>query len=260
MLLAYEITGTGVPLVMLHAFPLSHAMWHDERQTLSPLGRIICPDLPGFGRSQQQVEPSIPAMASLLIDLLDQLSIREPIMLAGLSMGGYVALEFFRQFPERVLALGLFSTRAGIDTPEARATRLKTAETIRREGLNAFAQAMPQTLLGRTTLSSQPKLAQAISQLIASNNPHGVADALLAMANRRDSTPILASIMCPTLILSGEEDVVIPPTESEELHRRIGGSSYQVIPAAGHLVNLEQPKRFQEILGHFIRERVLAPS
>lgn len=255
-MLAYEATGQGVPCVLLHAFPLSHAMWRAELNTLGKLAHVITPDLPGFGRSARQTEPSILRMAEAVAELLEHLGIREPVVVAGLSMGGYVAFEFVRQFPQRVRALGLCSTRAAADTPEQREQRMTTAERIRREGLEPLASSMLTRLLGKTSLASNQALAAAVSRQILANDPHGVAEALLAMAQRGDSTTLLASIACPTLIVAGEEDAFIAPEQAEQMQRQIPQAQLAVIPNAGHLVNLEQPAAFHQALERFLRDRV----
>lgn len=250
--LAYESAGEGVPIVLLHAFPLSGAMWRAELERFAHVGRVIAPDLPGFGKSKRQDAPSISLMASAVAALLDRLSAEEPVILGGLSMGGYVAFEFVRQFPDRVRALGLFATRAAPDTPEARAARVKTAQKIQREGLPALAASILPRLLGRSTLASKPSLVEAVRAAMLSNDPAGVVASLQAMAGRNDSTPLLPSLTCPTLVVSGEEDILIPRAETERLQRCIPGALLDVIPGAGHLVNLEQPGLFHEVVERWL--------
>jgi len=251
-MLAYESAGQGIPLVLIHAFPLFSSMWSLEIKGLEQRVKVIAPDLPGFGRSPRQVKPSISGMAQEVARLLDSIKVKEPAMIAGLSMGGYVAFEFFRQFPERVKGLGLFSTRAGADTPEAREKRLKTADEIQRGGLESFTKTILPKLVGKTTLESNPELVHEITGMITSSSREGVASALLAMAERRDSTDLLGSIKCPTLIIAGEEDALIPFSEAETMHAQIAGSQFHLLPKAGHLVNLEQPAAFQQVFEKFL--------
>lgn len=241
-------------LVLVHAFPLSGAMWKAERERLQKFMRVITPDLPGFGGSARQQKPSIPRMAQEIAARLDRLKIQEPVVIAGLSMGGYVAFEFLRIFPRRVRGLGLFSTRASADTPEAREGRLKAARKIRDEGLELFATAILPKLLGKTTIAAKPRIVEEITRMIRVNDPGGVADALLAMASRRDSSDLLGLIRCPTLVVAGEEDSFIPVSEAQGMRDRIPGAQLQVIPGAGHLVNLEQPSAFQAALERFLKE------
>ncbi len=251
-MLAYESSGQGIPLVLIHAFPLFSSMWKPQMKNLERKGRVIALDLPGFGRSPHKAKTSISKMAQEIARLLDSINVKEPAMIAGLSMGGYVAFEFFRQFPKRVRALGLFSTRAGADTPEVREKRLKTANEIQRKGLESFAKIILPNLVGKTTIESNPELIREITGMISLNNREGVANALFAMAERRDSIDLLASIKCPTLIIAGDEDALIPFSESETMHTQIANSQFHLLPKAGHLVNLEQPAAFQKVFEKFL--------
>ncbi len=241
-----------IPFLLFHAFPLSSAMWVGEIAGLGTACRLITSDLPGFGRSPRQKDPSISGMAREAARLLDGLGIREPVVVGGLSMGGYVTFEFLRQYPERVRALALLSTRAAADTPEGRAKRLKTVEEILAKGLEPFSRAVLPNLVGKTTLSSRSEVCRRVAEMILANAPEGVADALLAMASRRDSTELLGAIRVPTLVVAGDEDTFIRADETQAMASKIPGSRLEVIPQAGHLVNLEQPARFQEILARFL--------
>lgn len=258
-MLAYETAGRGVPIVLLHAFPLSHAMWRAQLGSLSRRGRVIAPDLPGFGWSVRQREPSISRMAEEVAELLDGLSIREPVVVAGLSMGGYVAFECARQFPKRLAALALVSTRASADPPEIRENRLAMANRIRQEGLSPLIKTTLPKLVGRTTLESKPVVERWLTELILANDKDGVADALLAMARRRDSSALLTSIACPTLVIAGDEDAVIPMAETEAMRRRIPVARLEVVEGAGHLVSLEQPAAFEGVLERFLEEQRVHP-
>lgn len=256
MALHYVEQGRGAPLLLLHAFPLSGAMWRNSATSFSPIVRVIAPDLPGFGRSARIPQPSMAAMAQQVADVLDQLALREPVLIAGLSMGGYVALEFLRQFPRRVRALGLWSTKAAPDTPEQRQGRLKLIEQIQQEGIEVLMRTTFPKLLGRTTFASQPAVAAEVEQGVRDASPDGVADALRAMAGRSDSRPLLPSISCPTLVLAGAEDAVIPPQESEALAQAIRGAHFELIPEAGHLLNVERPGVFQAAVRTWIRQAI----
>lgn len=236
--------GTGAPIVLLHAFPLSSAMWAEEATPLSKLGRVLAPDLPGFGRSARLESPSIAAMAKAVADLMDQRGISEPAVIAGLSMGGYVAFEFLRQFPLRVKGLGLFSTKAAPDSPEQKEGRLKLIEKLKKEGIGVLKQASLPKLVGKTTAQSRPAVVQTVERLGLSADVGGVADALAAMAGRVDSRDLLAGITFPALVVAGAEDQVIPSEESRQMAAAIKNARIEVIPAAGHLANLETPEAF----------------
>ncbi len=251
--LHYIEQGSGVPLVLFHAFPLSGAMWHGEMKQLHPLVRVIAPDLPGFGSSARLPQPSIAGMAQAVATLLDRLNIREPALIAGLSMGGYVAFEFLRQFPTRVKALGLFSTRAAADSPQQRQGRLNLIERLKKEGIEVLIQSTLPKLLGPTTMRNQPTLVSQVEQAIRQATVEGITDALQAMADRRDSGSLLAGIACSTLVMAGAEDTLIPAQEGEGMAKSIPGARLEIIPQAGHLMNLEQPDTFQSVIGSWIR-------
>jgi len=251
--------SASLPIVLLHAYPLSRAMWNPQRQGLCRWGTVITPDLSGFGTAARSAEPSIAGMASRVLEQLDAQGVREPFVLGGLSMGGYVAFEVLRQAGDRVRGLGLFATRAIPDAPEQQRARLELAERMRREGIAVAVKSLPK-LLGRTTLASRPNVAANVTAMIEANDADGVADALIAMAHRRDSTPLLNSIRCPTVILWGDEDALIPQEESERMQQAIPDAELTVIAQAGHLVNLEQPVEFLTQFGRFIERRVLAAS
>ncbi len=256
-MLAYKLKGRGIPILLLHAFPLSSKMWERELDYLSSDFQVIAPDLPGFGGSPVQTGPSIPGMAQEVAQLLDHLKITEPVFAGGLSMGGYVAFEFLRQFPVRVRGLGIFSSRAAPDSPETREKRKKVIQTIEEMGFPAFAKKNVESLLGRTTRAQNPELVNEVIQRIVENRPEGATAALRAMAGRRDSTDLLSSIRFPVLLVSGEENSLVPPEEEEQLHEKISGSELHVVAKSGHLVNLEQPAAFQKIFSEFLRSKIL---
>ncbi len=252
--LTYTEAGTGTPLLLLHAFPLSRAMWKRDVEAFAGSSRVIAPDLPGFGGSPRQSQPSIAGMAQAAAGLLDQLQVKEPVIVAGLSMGGYVAFEFLRQFPKQVRALGLFSTRAAADSPQAREGRMKLAESIKINGIEPLMTATLPKLTGRTTTASRPAVVSQVEKLIRAASPDGVIDSLRAMAERADSQPLLSGIRCPVLIIAGDEDVLIPAQEGQAMAQEIAGAKLEIIPQAGHLVNLEQPEIFQRLVNSWIKE------
>jgi pimeloyl-ACP methyl ester carboxylesterase len=251
--LAYEIDGQGVPLVLVHAFPLTSTMWTAERRHFGPLCRVVTPDLPGLGRSPRLPQPSIAGMAQAVWGVLDALGIRGSAIVAGLSMGGYVALEMLRRQPARVRGLGLFSTRATPDTPEQRQGRMALIERIRREGLAVLREASIPKLLAPATAASNRALVDQITATALANAPEGVIDALQAMADRADATPLLAQIRCPTLVIAGRDDAVIPAAQAESMARQIPAAQLQIVEGAGHLVNLEQPAAVHAALEAFLQ-------
>lgn len=252
-MLAYQSFGKGLPVVLLHAFPLSSAMWEPQIPALSGQFRVIVPDLSGFGNSPGRPEITMESMARETEALLSQLKISEPVMMAGLSMGGYVAFEFLRHFPEKMRGLALFATRATADTAAARENRMKSIEAMERFGLEPFAKKAVKSQLGKTTQEKNPELIAHVLKLMTANKAEAAIAAQHAMASRRDSSNLLPSLKLPVLIAAGEEDLLSPPDEMRGMHEKIRGSQFHVIPQCGHLLNLEQPEAFQLIFQNFLK-------
>jgi 3-oxoadipate enol-lactonase len=252
-MLAFTDQGAGQPVVLLHAFPLSRQMWKDAAQAWSPRFRIIAPDLPGFGDSPSTAANfTMENCASEVSHFLRDRNIKEKIVLVGLSMGGYIAFEFIRQFPEKISRLVLAATQPLPDTETAAKGRRETAEFVLQKGTQALSERLVPKLLGATTLATKPEVTQRVQDLMVSNSPEGIAKACLGLALRRDSTPVLRSIQIPTLIVAGSEDALIPEGRAVEMKQQVKKSELEVFPACGHLVNLEQPQAFQKRVLDFL--------
>lgn len=245
------IVGSGKPLVLLHAFPLSHEIWKD---IIPPFGyQLILPDFPGFGLSPiQDSDLSLPEAAQGLEKHLKEMGIDQSIVLGGISMGGYWALEFIRQFPHQIQKLLLISTRAGIDKPEGRQNRLNMAEKVLTEGTEYLVAAMVPGLLGKTTLENKSPQIQTVRQWIRQTSPKGIALAQKTMASRRDQTDLLPTIQAETLIIAGKEDALIPYSEAQTMAQSLPNSQLQLIDQVGHLIPLEAPAEFQKRLNAFL--------
>ena len=186
--------------------------------------------------------------------LLDYLAISGPVVVCGLSMGGYVAFEFFRQYPEMVAGLILTSTRAKPDTSNGKIGRDQMAEKAKSEGVSAVAADMLPKLLSPKTYENDPEVVEFVQEMMEWTSVEGMAGALAAMRNRPDSTPTLAEIDVPTLIIHGADDQLIPLTEAEAMRDAIPRAKLVVIPDAGHLPNLEQIDTFNDVVTDFIVE------
>jgi pimeloyl-ACP methyl ester carboxylesterase len=248
----YRDESAGVPVIFIHAFPLNQRMWDDQFSGLRDRVRAISLDLRGFGNSDAPNGPySIDEMAADVRGLMTALEIDRAV-LVGLSMGGYIALAFFRNHPEAVRGLVLADTRAGADTQEARERRLSSAMKAEREGSRAIGEDMIPLLLGRTTLETRPSVVGKVRSMIEGNSPQGIAAAQRAMAGRRDSMNVLSVIDVPSLIVVGSEDSLTPVAEAERMRGGIRGARLRTIDSAGHLSNLEQPEQFNAALIDFI--------
>jgi 3-oxoadipate enol-lactonase len=252
--LAYTDTGLGQPVVLLHGYPFNRSLWNEQVNALSNSFRVITPDLRGMGESEATQGPAtMNRMAQDVAALLDHLEISRAVV-GGLSMGGYVVLAFYKQFPSRVRSLILADTRAQADTEEGKQTRFQQAEKARAEGMAGIADSMLPKLLTPETVSKRPDLVKRIRDMMLKTKPEGAAGALLGMAERDDQTSLLAQISVPTLILVGREDSITPVADSEKMHREIDGSRLVVIENAAHVSNLERTEQFNEEVTRFLQQ------
>ncbi len=250
--LAVEVRGDGPAILFIHGYPLDHTIWTHQVAAMEGWCRIA-PDLRGMGQSDApDLGYSMETYAADLAQLLDLLGAREAV-LVGLSMGGYVALEFVRRWRDRVRALVLVDTRAEADTPEARLTRDATAATAREQGAEAIAEAMLPKVLGASTLTGAPATVERVRAMMASSPVAGIVGALAAMRDRPDSTPLLAELDgLPTLVIVGDEDELTPPAQSRAMAEAIPGASLVVVRSAGHLTPLERPAETTDALLAFL--------
>src|SRR5215212_5689328 len=245
--------GPGDSLVLLHAFPLNGRMFEPQMMAFSGERRVVAPDYPGFGRSPRTpAQPDVRYYAEGVRSLLDRLHL-ERVILGGVSMGGYVAFECMRLFPERVSALVLANTRREPDSEEMRETRVETALSVAEEGVGVLVELQMERLLTPYTLQNDEELVESVRVMIFENSPDGVVAALGAMRERPDSTPLLGEIGVPTLVVGGEEDVIIAPEVVGAMAAKIPGARHVIIPQTGHLSNLESPEKFNATLADFLQ-------
>jgi 3-oxoadipate enol-lactonase len=253
--LAYDDTGSGPAVVLIHGYPFNRSLWNEQVETLSSTYRVVTPDLRGFGESDTSEGPvTMNRMAQDVAELMDQLGIEQAVI-GGLSMGGYVALAFVKQFPSRVKALVLADTRAQADTEEAKQTRRQQAEKALSEGMPGIADAMLPKLLTPETVSKRPEVVKRVRDMMLKTKPQGAASALLGMTERADQSEFISTISVPVMIVVGREDAITPLADSEKMRSMIQPSHLVVLDNAGHVSNVEQPEHFNYALVKFL-ERV----
>ena len=246
--------GSGVPLLLVHGFPLDHSMWQGQLAGLSDICRVIAPDLRGFGASSvTSGKVTMQQYADDMAALLDALDIKQPVVFCGLSMGGYVAWQFALRHRARLAKLILCDTRSIADSAEAAAGRKKTAERVIAEGPQVVAEAMLPKLFAPPTANVREKeWVTQTREVILRNPPEGIAAALLGMAERPDVTPELAKIDVPALVLCGQYDGISPPAEMREIVAKLPNARYVEIARAGHMAPLEQPEAVNAAIREFL--------
>ena len=248
--MTYTDEGEGLPLLFVHGFPLNRNTWARQVERFKGNYRVIAPDLRGLGGSEASIGPvSMDEYAEDIYALLQYLA-TGPVILIGHSMGGYVAMAFARAYPKALRGLVLVSTKAGGDSPEAAATRRMMVDKVRVEGPSLVARAMAPRMLSVSNLD--PAMAASVDGFMAYANPEGIIGALLGMAERPDAGPGLGKIRVPTLVVTGADDTLIPPGESEALAGLIPGAKLKTIPHAGHLVAFESADTFNEVMSNWL--------
>ncbi|MEW1671633.1 alpha/beta fold hydrolase [Streptomyces noursei] len=249
----YEDEGSGEPLVLLHGHPFDRSMWRPQTAHFSRAGmRVIAPDLRGYGGSS--VVPGktpLETFAGDVAALLDHLGI-ERCVLGGLSMGGQIVMECYRQFPERIRALLLADTFAAADTAEGRAVRLRTAERLLAEGMDGYAHEVLSKMIAPANVTALPAVAAHVLGMMRGASPEGATAALRGRAERPDYTGLLPRVTVPTLVVVGAADEFTPVADARVIHDAVPEARLTVIEGAGHMPNLERPEEFNAALAEFL--------
>ncbi len=250
--ISYQVMGHGPDVVLLHPFPAHHGVWTPAAVLLESRYRLIVPDLRGHGESGAGEGPA--TMEKHVADIarvMDEAGVGKAVM-AGESIGGYILFEFWRRLRERVSGLILCNTKAGADNDEARANRLKSAEEVEKRGVEWFLENMIPKLLGQTTRTNRPDLVETARTMMMKMSPAGIAAVQRGMAARPDSVATLATIDVPTLLITGEEDVLTGVQEAELMQRNIRGSVMRVIAKAGHYAVFERHEEGARLMRQFL--------
>ena len=249
----YRASGQGWPVLLIHGYPLNSRLWQPQLDGLAGAARLIAPDLRGHGDSQTVPGPySMDLLADDCAALLDALHIHEPVVVDGLSMGGYIAMAFARRHPERLAGLVLTATRAGADSEAGKAGRDQAAAQARQQGVGAIVEAMLPKLLAPDNFQNRPDLVAEARAIMSNTSLEGVLGDLAGMKARPDSTESLKQVRVPTRIILGAEDQIIPQAEGRAMLSALPDAGMDVVPGAGHLVNLEQPEAYNELLRDFV--------
>ncbi len=247
--ISYFVQGEGIPLLLMHAFPLDHTMYDAQVEEFSRVAKVILFDAPGLGKSAPG-PVGMDDQARIAANLLTVLKIDKAVV-GGVSMGGYAAFSFARLFPERLLGLLLADTRPAADTADARRGRQKSAEFVLQHGSAELAKQLLPKFIGAAA-QADGKIAGKVRDMIEAAPPKVVADMLSALGSRRDSSDILSRIRVPTLVISGADDAITPAAEAREWSAKIQSAKYVEIPGAGHLANLEGPKLFNQAVSEWL--------
>lgn len=254
--LAYGDRGKGLPLILIHGFPLCRKMWRPQVERLAKAGcRVITPDLRGFGESALPSDGavSMDVYAGDIVALMDHLGIDKAVV-AGMSMGGYVLLNLLERYPERVAAPIFIVTKAGGDDDAGKAKRTSLAEACLAQGIQPVAEVFRNLLFAPETLKDNPELVGEVLSWINATAPQGAAAALIAMRERKDYAALLGGFNQPALVIGADQDQAIPPENSHIIAEGLPDAELCILHGGGHMVNMEQPEAFNETILEFLAE------
>jgi 3-oxoadipate enol-lactonase len=245
---SYFDQGQGSVVLLLHAFPLNRTMWEPQFAALSSDFRVLAPDIRGFGGSQPPSPWTMESMADELKEFLDGLEIPE-CAVAGVSMGGYIALSFWAKYPRRVQRLVLSNTRAKADNETEKAARNDMIAALEQTGPSVLEERMLPRLLQP---DPQPEVADRVRSMINQAGAPAAIHALTAMRDRPDLSTMVSRIGCPTMVVTGAADAIIKVEDARAMADVIRGSRFMRIPNSGHLSNLENPQQYNQALLDFL--------
>jgi 3-oxoadipate enol-lactonase len=247
--LFFEQFGHGNPIIFLHGYPLDHTIWLPLVPLMEKETRLILPDLRGHGQSPYPAGTySMQLMAMDILVLMDKLNIPQAV-LAGHSMGGYVALSFARDYPERLAGLALVASHCFADSPEQQKNRLETAHKVEQFcRVDFIAESMI------LNLTADPSLQEGLKKLMLNARPNGVAGVLRGMAKREGTCDVFRTLNKPVVFVAGEKDQLIPLQRSKEMATGLKKSWLEIIPNAGHMPMLEAPSLVAKVFLSFLRE------
>lgn len=253
--LSFDDVGEGsIPIVFLHGFPFDKTMWQEQLDFLKSTHRVIAYDIRGFGKSiDEESHLNMDLFTNDLILFIDKLGL-EKVIICGLSMGGYIALNAMKRFPSRFEALILCDTQCIADSYEVKVNRYKTISDIREFGPSNFNEGFINKVFHEKSIVHKPELVEQIRKVVFSNSEHIIIQGLTALAERVETCSILEDITIPTLIICGREDAITPLEESKFLNKQIKGSVLHVINDAGHVSNLEGSSKFNKHLRNFLND------
>ncbi|HSW53503.1 MAG TPA: alpha/beta fold hydrolase [Ignavibacteriaceae bacterium] len=239
-------------IIFIHGFPFNKSMWDRQAEALKENYRVIAYDVRGHGNSDTGTEDfSVDLFANDLLNLMDALKI-DKTMLCGLSMGGYIALNAVGNYPDRFDALILSDTTCTADTPEVKEKRMKSIESIKKNGVEKFADESITNLFAPESFSTKKKEIAAVREMIVNTTEESLCKTLRAFYERKETCSKLHDINVPALILVGIEDKITPPAAAHFMNEKIKESLLSIIEHAGHLSNIENPSEFNNQLEKFV--------
>lgn len=237
---AYDDRGSGSAVLLVHGFPLDRRVWQPVADQLAERCRVVTLDLRGFGQTPLGEEFSIPSLADDLAAVAKALGLTQ-FVLAGLSMGGYVALAYASRYESTLAGLSLIDTKAEADNPQQKLTRDKMIDLVRTSGSKAIADDMLGKMISEQTIRTAPQTVRQLRGIMEACPPKTIETALAAMRDRPSYVGLLSSLKVPLQVIVGEKDEITPPAVAKTVAAEATDADLTIIPNAGHMSPLEQP-------------------
>jgi pimeloyl-ACP methyl ester carboxylesterase len=252
--IAYDVTGEGKAIILIHGFPLNRKMWKEQVSVLTQIGyKTVTLDLRGQGES---VAPSgsytIDMLADDVVELMNYLNIDKAII-GGMSMGGYILLDIIERYTEKISGALFIATRSSADDEAGKQRRTMLSERVKLEGSKVISEIFKNVLFADSSFETRKELVNEVENWMLSQKPEGLAETLLAMRDRKDYNNILKNIKVPCFVITGDNDKAIPIEHTRIFEKNLPNQTTIIIPGGGHLVNMEYPKEFNEHLIKFLK-------
>lgn len=252
--LSYRIAGKGTPVMLIHGLAEDGSIWNEITAAVGDQALIISPDLPGSGASERGAEKiTIEGMAVACKAIIDAENISSVVVI-GHSMGGYVSLAFAEQFPQAIIALGLFHSSAYADDEEKKSSRNKMISFIQSHGTLPFLKQATPGLFSDTTKAKDAKAVDELIERYSNFDPQSLVAYQQAMIERPDRTSLLENIVKPVLFVIGRQDKAIPYDVSIRQSHIPSVAYIHVLEDSGHMGMLEETSKSIEILKSFLSD------
>jgi 3-oxoadipate enol-lactonase len=253
--IAYDDIGEGDDAVFLvHGHPFDRSMWVQQHRVFADFGwRAIAPDLRGYGKtSVVPGKTDLNVFSQDIVALADHLDIAR-FVIVGLSMGGQIAMEICRLYPERVRGLVLATTFPQAESAKGKINRNAMADRLLREGLTPYANEVLSKMVAPRNIAALPTVAEKVLKMMCAAPPEGAAAALRGRAERPDHVETLERLDLPALVVVGDEDAFTTRDDAELMHGLLKDSELVWMCGVGHMPNLEREDQFNTALAAFLR-------
>ncbi len=246
--IAYRVQGHGPAMMLVHGFPLSGELFSKNRAALARHYTVVTPDLRGFGSSTTpDTKGGVQLYAKDMFAVMDHLSVKKAII-GGMSMGGPVVLEMYREQPQRFRGMVLIDSTTSPANDVEKGEWPGFGKQAQDKGVASMIPAlMPNMLTAKTRTANMP-LVKYLGGIVKKGSVNAAVGGGSTLANRPDSRPMMAQAKIPVLIVVGQDDPIYPLEMAQKMHQDIPGSRLVVVPGAAHAAIIEKPEACNQAL------------